>query len=148
MPNLPHQDKDVTKQSDIIDEQGGVATVIQKQLDDGIELQDPSRNEGQATARNGRAQKSVSAFSCQKGKTYKLHKDFNFLTLMQDILPITADKWSRVVEEHNNSEPPSEEHEYDQNTESIQKRWRNLYLKCAPTGDPNCPENIYDNSET
>ncbi len=26
LPNLPHQDKDVTKQSDIIDEQGGVAT--------------------------------------------------------------------------------------------------------------------------
>ncbi len=149
LPNLPHQDEDVTKQSDNIDEQSGVATTIQKQVDDGIDLQNSSRNEEQATARNGRptarnerGQRSISAFRCQKGKTYKLHKDLNFLTLMQDILPIVADEWSHVVEGNNNSEPPQGECEYDQNTESIQKRQRNLYLKHAPIGDPNCPENI------
>ncbi len=128
LPNLPpHQDKDVTKQSDIIDEQGGVATSIQRQVDDGIELEDPSRNEGQATAGYRRAQKSISAFSHQKGQTNKVHKDLNFLTFMKHILPITADKWSHVVEEHNSSEPPPGECEYDRNMESIQKRWGNLF---------------------
>ncbi len=84
----------------------------------------------------------MSGFSHQKRKTFTVHKDLNFLTIMHDILPITADKWRRVVEEHNSSEPPPGEHEYNQNSESIQKQWRNLYSKCAPTGDPNCPENV------
>ncbi len=139
------QDKDVSKQPDNVNEQAGAVTTTQKQVNDEIERQqndtsepqDLSRNEGQAFARNGRVQKS----NRQKGKTYKVHEDLNFLGLMHDILPITADEWNRVVEEHNSSEPPPGE-EYNQNAESIQKRWRSLYLKRAPTGDPKCPENV------
>ncbi len=141
------QDKDISKQPDNVNERSGVATTTQKQINDEIERQqnvaskpqDLSRNEGQAFARNGRVQKSV--YNCQKGKTYKVHKDLNFLGLMHDILPITADKWNCVVEEHNSSKPPTGD-EYNWNAESIQKRWRSLYLKRAPTGDTNCPENV------
>ncbi len=139
------QDKDASNQPDNVNEKTGVATNTQRQVNDEIKRQqnaaskpqELSRNEGQAFARNGRVQKS----NHQKGKTYKVHEDLNFLGLMHDILPITADEWNRVVEEHNSSKPPPVE-EYNWNAESIQNRWRSLYLNRAPTEDPNCPENV------
>ncbi len=69
-----------------------------------------------------------------------MEEDLNFLTIMDKVLPITDEEWSRVFVKHNSSNPDINWIR-DRNEEQIHCQFFMLYQKCAQTSDPNCPEN-------
>jgi len=45
----------------------------------------------------------VGVKKLQQGNNYRLDEDLNFLQIMEEILPITDEEWTSVVEQHNES---------------------------------------------
>ncbi len=60
-----------------------------------------------------------------------MQEDLNVLAMMDEMLPIIDEEWSRVILEYNSSNPDI--------------NWiggRNEESFHSPIGDPNCPENM------
>ncbi len=77
----------------------------------------------------------------QQGNKYWLVEDLIFFANHEEIMPITEEEWSSVLNRHNESNPDFDR-VGERNEDSLHCQFCNLYQKCAPTGDPWCPENV------
>ncbi len=77
----------------------------------------------------------------QQHFNYWMGEDLNFLKIMEEMFPITNKEGASAVEHHNAFNP-----DFDwigeRNGDSLYCQCHTLYQNCAPTGDPQCPENV------
>ncbi len=77
----------------------------------------------------------------QQGNNYALVEDLNLLQIMEEVLPVTNKERNSVAKQHNESNPDFN-WVGERNEDSVCRRYCTFYQKCAPTGDPQCAENV------
>ena len=66
---------------------------------------------------------------------YGIEETKQLFEIMEKILPIGTDEWTKVVDEHSIKYP-------GRTVLSIRRRYQNLHRKQAPTGSPNMPDDV------
>ena len=72
-----------------------------------------------------------------KGTNYSLEEVDNLLELIDEILPLSVTQWEKIAEHHLSRYP-----DRNRSVDSIKRKFKELYSKKIPTGDPNCPQEV------
>ena len=78
-----------------------------------------------------------STTSSKRGQGYSFQEISSLLDVLEVVLPIGHDEWETVQREHLLKFP-----EQDRDTNSLRRKYNQLYRKRVPTGDPNCPPEV------
>eukprot|EP00521_Asterionellopsis_glacialis_P008881 CAMPEP_0195285562 /NCGR_PEP_ID=MMETSP0707-20130614/3353_1 /TAXON_ID=33640 /ORGANISM="Asterionellopsis glacialis, Strain CCMP134" /LENGTH=179 /DNA_ID=CAMNT_0040345077 /DNA_START=141 /DNA_END=676 /DNA_ORIENTATION=+ len=74
----------------------------------------------------------------KRGQGYSIEETLSLLDILEQILPIGSDEWETVLREHH--EKFSEQ---KRDVKSLKRKFGKLYCTQIPTGDPNCPPEVF-----
>jgi hypothetical protein len=79
----------------------------------------------------------MAAAACRCGFQFKATEINNFLALVEEYMPVSAQSWQLVVDLH------AEKYNKEKRTsESLWRKFQEVCRRTGPTGDPNCPDYV------
>jgi hypothetical protein len=79
----------------------------------------------------------MAAAACRRGFQFKATEINDFLALVEEYMPVSAQSWQLVTDLH------AEKYNKEKRTaESLQCKFQEVCRRTGPTGDPNCPDYV------